>query len=119
MNAMRVVQRVGAALIALTTLSAYAQGSGVTTAAPAAAASTSVKAMRAANRQLQKKVRYVLVRTKGLNASGISVRVYNGAVTLQGWVPEQSQAALAAQTVEGVPGVASVKSELIVRPVSQ
>ncbi|NPT40325.1 BON domain-containing protein [Paraburkholderia sp. 1N] len=119
MNAMRAVRCVGGALVVLTTLSAYAQSSSVTTAAPVAPPSVSAKTMRAANRQLQKKVRYVLVRTKGLSASGISVRAYNGAVTLQGWVPDQSQAALAAQTVQGVPGVTSVKSELIVRPVSQ
>jgi hyperosmotically inducible protein len=119
MNAMRAVRYVGGALVVLTTLSAYAQSNGVTTAVPATPASVSAKAMRTASRQLQKKVRYVLVRTKGLNASGISVRAYDGAVTLQGWVPEQSQAALAAQTVQGVPGVTSVKSELIVRPISQ
>lgn len=120
MTAMRAVRYVGSALIVLMTLNAYAQSSSVAASAPIVASSSSAKkAMRAANRQLQKKVRHVLVRTKGLNASGISVRASNGVVTLQGWVPEQSQTALATQTVQGVPGVASVINQLTVRPVSQ
>jgi hyperosmotically inducible protein len=119
MKAVHVVRCVGSALIVLTTLSAYAQGGSAPAVAPAVAQSSSVKAMRAANRQLQKQVRKALTRTKGLNGSGISVQARSGVVTLQGWVPEQSQAALATQAAEGVPGVTSVKSELTVRPVGQ
>ncbi|WP_207000419.1 BON domain-containing protein [Trinickia mobilis] len=110
---------VGCALLALTTCSAIAQNGSASEMTPAATSSSSAKAMRAANRELQKKVRQALIHTKGLNASGIAVRASNGAVTLQGWVPEQSQVALAMQAANGVPGVTSVICHLTVRPVGQ
>lgn len=119
MKAVHVVQCVGSALIVLTTLSSHAQSGSAPAVAPAVAQSSSAKAMRTANHQLQRQVRKTLTRTKGLDASGISVQARSGVVTLQGWVPEQSQAALATQAAEGVPGVRSVKSELTVRPVGQ
>ncbi|MDR3101192.1 MAG: BON domain-containing protein [Paraburkholderia sp.] len=112
---------IGGALIALMAFGANAQGSGVAASAPAASATPgeSKGAARAANRLLQKEVLRALTHTKGLNASGIAVRARDGAVALQGWVPEQSQLQLALRTAQGVPGVVSVSNQLTVRPVGE
>jgi hyperosmotically inducible periplasmic protein len=117
MKSNRAARYIGGALIALMALGANAQGGGATASTPAASESKS--ATRAANRQLQKEVRRALAHTKGLNASGIAVRARDGAVTLQGWVPEQSQLQLALRTAQGVPGVVSVNNQLTIRPVGQ
>jgi hyperosmotically inducible periplasmic protein len=53
-----------------------------------------------------------LSKTKGLRAMGITVRARNGAVTLEGWVPEQAQIELAAKAAQGVSGVTSVDNAL-------
>lgn len=118
MKSVLAVRYIGSALVALTALNAYAQN-GATSASPAMAGSSSAKAIKAADRQLQKKVRGALSRTKGLSVSGVSVKARSGVVTLQGWVPEESQVALAAQVAQGVPGVTSVKNDLTVRPAGQ
>jgi hyperosmotically inducible periplasmic protein len=108
-------------LIALAALGAQAQGS-----APADSAATSAtsapaapgnppmtaKETRVANRKLQRAVINALVRTKGVSVSNITVRANNGAVTLEGAVPEQSQIELATRAAATVPGVTSVKSAL-------
>ena len=122
MKRLTAVQCAVSVLLAVTACSAMAQGSDASAAEAAASAVTtapSAKTKRAANRQLQKKIRQALLHTKGLSASGISVRARDGAVTLQGWVPDQSQVALATGAVKGVAGVTSVSSELIVRPIGQ
>ncbi|CAB3772638.1 MULTISPECIES: BON domain-containing protein [Burkholderia] len=106
-------------LLALATSSAIAQEGNLSETAHSATSSSSIKARRLANRQLQKNVRRALIHTTGIYASGIAVRASNGVVTLQGWVPEQSQIALSTQVAEGVPGVTTVISQLIVRPVNQ
>jgi hyperosmotically inducible protein len=118
MKSSRIARCLGGALIALIAFGAHAQG-GTPASAPAASAPADAKAERAANRQLQKKVRQALAHTKGLSASGIAVRARDGVVTLQGWVPTQSQTTLALRTAQGVPGVTSVINQLIVRPVGQ
>ncbi|MGF6920072.1 BON domain-containing protein [Paraburkholderia sp. 40] len=121
MRSNRAARYIGGALIALIAFGANAQGGGATASTPAASAASdqSKSATRAANRQLQKKVRRALAHTKGLNASGIAVRANDGALTLQGWVPEQSQLQLALRTAQGVPGVVSVNNQLTIRPVGQ
>ena len=77
-----------------------------------APAAMSAKDAKAANRKLQKDVIRELARTKGLVAAGITVRANDGAVILEGGVPEQAQMSLATKAAEGVPGVKSVKNML-------
>ncbi|WP_277187901.1 BON domain-containing protein [Caballeronia sp. BR00000012568055] len=102
------------ALVALISFGAYAQESDAALASsPANASSPSnAKAMKAANRALQKQVVRALSTTKGLRSSAITVRANSGAVILEGTVPEQSQTELAARAAAGVPGVTSVKNML-------
>ncbi|SIT44629.1 Transport-associated protein [Paraburkholderia ribeironis] len=119
MKSSKAVRWISGIALAIAACGALAQGGSETSAPAGATTASSAKEMRAANRALQKKVRYALAHTKGLNASGISVRAMNGAVTLQGWVPEQSQSTLAEQVTSGVAGVTSVRNLLIVRPVGQ
>ena len=111
MNQRKAFTLAGGALLVLMSIGAYAQGSD--------AASTSVrpyasdaKAVKAADRALQKNVIRALSRTKGLRATTITVRVHNGVVTLEGTVPEQSQVGLATQAAEGVEGVTTVTNTL-------
>ncbi|MGF6372897.1 hyperosmotically inducible protein [Paraburkholderia sp. RAU6.4a] len=111
---------IGGALLALTACGAIAQGnSEAHVAAPAVTASSNAKAVRREDRLLQKKVRQALARTKGISASGISVRARSGVVTLQGGVPDESQIPVATQVAKGVSGVNSVNNQLMVRPAGQ
>src|SRR5579864_2142619 len=119
MQSIQVARYIGIALVTLMALNAHAQGGSEAASTPIASAAPGASAARAANRQLQKTVRRALTRTKGLAASGIAVRARDGVVTLQGWVPEQSQVALALRTAQDVPGVTSVNNQLMVRPVGQ
>lgn len=98
-------------LIALASTGASAQASDAAS-APAAAAASDAKSARAADRALQKSVMRALSKTRGLRVSTISVRARNGVVTLEGMVPEQSQAELATKVAEGVAGVTQVKNAL-------
>ncbi|MFX1765788.1 BON domain-containing protein [Paraburkholderia sp. A1RI-2L] len=103
-------------LIALTSIGANAQdgdtASPATGPASGAGAVSDAKAAKAADRALQKAVMRALSKTKGLRVSTISVRARNGVVTLEGQVPEQSQAELATKVAEGVQGVKQVKNAL-------
>ncbi|CAB3777470.1 hypothetical protein LMG28688_00368 [Paraburkholderia caffeinitolerans] len=103
-------------LIALTSVGASAQGDAsappTTGTASGAGAVSDAKAAKAADRALQKAVMRALSKTKGLRVSTISVRARNGVVTLEGQVPEQSQAELATRVAEGVQGVTQVKNAL-------
>jgi hyperosmotically inducible periplasmic protein len=69
-------------------------------------------ASKAADRALRRHVLNALEKAQGLRASGITVRAHNGAVTLQGGVPEQAQIEQAAQVAKSVPGVTSVTNAL-------
>jgi osmotically-inducible protein OsmY len=40
------------------------------------------------------------------------VRARNGAILLEGWVPEEAQVEQATRVAQGVPGVASVQNAL-------
>ncbi|MBB5499460.1 BON domain-containing protein [Paraburkholderia sp. MM5384-R2] len=119
MKAFSAIKMISGALVVLASLNAYAQSSeAAATAAPAATAPTA-KQTRAANRALQKKVRATLARTKGLTVGNITVRAREGAVTLEGSVPEQAQIELATNAAQGVAGVTSVKSALSIRAMGQ
>ena len=112
MKKSQAIKVVSGALIVLACLNAYAQ-SGDAAVAPAAA-SSSAKETKAVNRALQKSVRRALSKTKGLSIANITVRARNGAVTLQGSVPDSRQSDLASQVAKGVAGVVSVTNALIV-----
>jgi hyperosmotically inducible periplasmic protein len=113
-----------AGLLMVATLSARAQGDASSapaatvapqtgsSAAPAATQATSPATSRAADRALRRHVLNALEKAQGLRASGITVRAHNGAVTLQGGVPEQAQIEQAAQVAKSVPGVTSVTNAL-------
>jgi hyperosmotically inducible protein len=112
--------------VLLVTLSAhvYAQSaasepaSGPTAAAKAQyqESKSQYKAAKAANRALAKKVRNALVKDMGVNANAVTVRAHDGAVVLQGSVPEASQSDRATEVAKGVAGVKSVKNALSVHP---
>jgi hyperosmotically inducible periplasmic protein len=97
---------------------AGAQGSAPqVTASGAAAASSSMqskpsKSSKAADRALTRRVLTALGRAKDLRASGITVRARDGAILLEGWVPEVAQIALATRVAQGVSGVKSVQNLL-------
>ncbi|MBC8721790.1 hyperosmotically inducible protein [Paraburkholderia sp. MM5496-R1] len=87
----------------------YAQNAPATDTASAAAA---VKAGKAANHELGRKVRHALTKTQGLDVSHIAVRARGGAVTLTGSVPTQGQIDAAGEAAKGVDGVMSVSNKL-------
>jgi hyperosmotically inducible periplasmic protein len=72
---------------------------------------------RAANRALGRKVRAALARDRNISVSNITVRAKDGAVILQGTVPEASQIQRAGDVAKGVDGVTSVRNALTIRPV--
>ncbi|MGF6963142.1 hyperosmotically inducible protein [Paraburkholderia sp. WC7.3g] len=119
MKAFSAIKMIGGALVVLASLNAYAQSSEAATSAAPAATTPSAKQTRAANRALQRKVRAALARTKGVTVGNITVRARDGAVTLEGSVPEQAQIELATNAAQGVAGVTSVKSALTIRAIGQ
>ena len=77
-------------------------------------AASSAKELRAADRALQRSVRRALAKTKGLEMINVVVRARNGAVVLEGTVPEQAQIDLATRAAQDVAGVTSVKNALTI-----
>lgn len=75
----------------------------------------SKKQMRAGDRLLAKAVRKSLTKTKGLDASGVTVLARNGKVTLDGTVPDNSQVPVAADAAASTQGVTSVDNRLVMR----
>ncbi|WP_028218775.1 BON domain-containing protein [Paraburkholderia oxyphila] len=75
------------------------------------------KSAKAANRALSRKVRAALAKDKDISVANITVRAKDGAVILQGTVPEQGQVDHATEVAKGVAGVTSVKNALTIRPV--
>lgn len=67
---------------------------------------------KAADRALRRRVLNALAKAKGLRASGITVRAHDGAVLIEGWVPEEAMIDQATQVAQSVPGVTSVKTTL-------
>ena len=76
-----------------------------------------LKQARAANRALSRKVRAALAKDKNISVANITVRAKDGAIVLQGTVPEQGQVDHATDVAKGVAGVTSVKNALTIRPV--
>jgi hyperosmotically inducible periplasmic protein len=111
--------------IALLAVGAQAQGGGASPATAAAVSAASMSgvsgatathsATRAANRKLRKAVLLRLSRTKGLDVDRIVVVAKDGAISLEGYVPENSQIDLATSAARAVPGVTDVTNRLIVR----
>ena len=128
MKAIQVFKLAAATALVAASFQVYAQDAS----APAAAAASgptataqhnvnqskaALKQARAANRALSRKVRSALARTNNLSVSNITVRAKDGAVILQGTVPEQSQIERAGNVAKGVDGVTSVRNALTIRPV--
>ncbi|CAE6798942.1 BON domain-containing protein [Paraburkholderia haematera] len=114
-----VLKLAASAMIALVSISAWSQ-SGQTSAASmgsakAASAGDDAKAAKRANRELAKQVRTAIVKEKSISAANISVRAKSGAVTLYGTVPAASQIDAAASVAKAVPGVTSVKNQIVIQ----
>ncbi|SAK94757.1 transport-associated protein [Caballeronia temeraria] len=118
MKLVTAIKTVCAALIVLATFSSQAQNGDASTASHASD-KQAAKAAKSLDRALAKKVRTALARTKGISVINISVRAREGAVMLQGSVPEQSQIDRATQVAQGVDGVKSVQNALTIRPLGQ
>ncbi|MBB3258067.1 hyperosmotically inducible protein [Paraburkholderia bannensis] len=102
------------AAAALGVHSAYAQGGSE---ASAATATPAVAASPGADRALAANVRHALkaARKQGLKSSFIRVRARDGVVTLSGVVASQSQIDMATSVAQGVSGVRSVTTRLVIR----
>lgn len=116
MNAIKVIKLASCALIVLASIHVYAQSSEAGGMAPATPMKQSAKAE---NHALSKKVRAVLVKTKGLHAENITVQAHGGTVLLDGTVPDASQVDLATKAAQGVAGVTSVNNHLSIKEIGQ
>lgn len=119
MKTIHAIKIVSGALVVLASLNAYAQASDMTaTSATVAApnAKQQAKAIKTADRALQKKVRAAIAKSNGISVANIMVRARSGAVTLEGTVPEQTQSDKAAEVAQRVEGVMSVKNALKILP---
>lgn len=105
-------------MIALTSITAWAQpgqtAAASTGSAKAASAGVDAKAAKRANRELARQVRTALAREKSIDAANISVKAKSGAVTLYGTVPAAPQIDTAAVVAKAVAGVTSVKNQIVV-----
>jgi hyperosmotically inducible periplasmic protein len=127
MKAIQAFKLAAGAMLVAASLQVYAQDAS----APEAAASAPTtaakqqyseskaqyKSAKAANRALGRKVRAALAKDKDISVANITVRAKDGAVILQGTVPEQTQIDRATEVAKGVAGVTSVKNALTIRPV--
>jgi len=113
MNGNRILKLAGAALIAVASVNAWAQGS-ESVAASTATQGTSKSAVRKANRALSKKVAQALSKG-GIDTTGVNVLAKSGAVTLAGTVTDPTQIDKAGSIAKGVSGVTSVKNVLTIR----
>jgi hyperosmotically inducible protein len=125
MKAMTTLKLAASALIVVTSIGGWSEAGAQASAAPstesamAPSGGMTAKDARKANRALSRKVRGALVKTSGISASNINVLVKNGAVTLAGSVPDQTQIDKAGEVAKGVPGVMSVKNALVVKEPGQ
>ncbi|RKE39618.1 BON domain-containing protein [Paraburkholderia sp. BL23I1N1] len=114
-----VIKLAASGMIALMSISAWAQPGGASAAstgsAKAASAGDDAKAAKRANRELARQVRTAIVKEKSINAANISVRAKSGAVTLYGTVPAASQIDAAGAVAKAVPGVTSVKNQIVIQ----
>ncbi|WP_322028500.1 BON domain-containing protein [Paraburkholderia sp. J76] len=121
MKALQVFKLAAATALVAASLHAYAQDDAASGAAAgseqqAAPSKAQTKQAKAANRALSRKVRSALARDKKIDVARITVRARDGAIVLQGSVPEQSQIQHATEVATGVQGVTSVKNALTLRP---
>jgi hyperosmotically inducible protein len=120
MNAKTILKLACCVLVASRCVSAGAQPSDASADAPTTSSATpTAKSMRIANRQLAKKVRTALSKTKGLDITSIAIRAKGGSIALSGSVPDATQIDKAGQVAQGVAGVTSVKNDLSIREVGQ
>lgn len=114
MNFIRISQSLAVAVLFAAALQVHAQGSASASSAPAAvpASAGAVVSSKSADRALRRRVLNALAKSKGLRASGITVRAKDGAVMLEGWVPEEAQIDQATRVAQAVPGVSAVKNTL-------
>ncbi|WP_322014775.1 BON domain-containing protein [Paraburkholderia sp. J12] len=129
MKAIQAFKLAAGAMLVAASLQAYAQDASAPAAATAASGPTTAakqqyneskaqyKSAKAANRALGRKVRAALAKDKDISVANITVRAKDGAVILQGTVPEQTQIDRATEVAKGVAGVTSVKNALTIRPV--
>jgi hyperosmotically inducible protein len=78
------------------------------------ATTSSRSSIRAANRQLAKRVQTALYKQKGLDSTDVHAVARGGKITLVGMTANQEQIDLAGKIAEGVSGVAAVKNNLTV-----
>ncbi|WP_322042213.1 BON domain-containing protein [Paraburkholderia sp. J67] len=124
MKAIQAFKLAAGTMLVAASLHVYAQDAASAPAAPTDAAKAQVqqsksqyKSAKAANRALSRKVRGALAKDKEISVANITVRAKDGAVILQGTVPEQGQVDRATEVAKGVAGVTSVKNALTIRPV--
>lgn len=105
--------------IAVASISAWSQGDASAGASAGTAVTASggmtAKSARQANRALRRKVYAALAKHKEIDAGDISITAKDGAVTINGTVPDASQINTVAEVAKGVEGVTSVTSKLTVR----
>ncbi|HEV3429105.1 MAG TPA: BON domain-containing protein [Paraburkholderia sp.] len=124
MKAIQAFKLAAGTMLVAASLHVYAQDAASAPAAPTDSAKAQVqqskqqyKSAKAANRALSRKVRAALAKDKDISVANITVRAKDGAVILQGTVPEQGQVDHATDVAKGVAGVTSVKNALTIRPV--
>ncbi|KHK58147.1 transporter [Burkholderia sp. A9] len=109
-----------AGIVALSSVTCYAQSATPDTPAakPAAASPRAAKkAERQENRAFAKKVRQAIVKAPGIGNAQVTVfaKAKTGEVTLAGLITDQSQDKAAVDAARQVPGVTSVTSKLELR----
>ncbi|RQZ19762.1 BON domain-containing protein [Burkholderia sp. Bp9031] len=109
-----------AGIVALTSVTCYAQSS-APDAQTAKSATTSPrsakKAERVENRAFAKKVRQAIVKAPGIGNAQVTVfaKAKTGEVTLAGMITDEAQDKAAVEAARKVPGVTSVTSKLELR----
>jgi hyperosmotically inducible periplasmic protein len=113
---------VGACVVAFSLNAAAQNGAASSTGASVSGASATVASGaatpatgRKANRALRRSVYAAISKHKEISAGNISVSAKDGAVTLNGWVPDARQIDKATEIAKGVPGVTSVTNKLSVQ----
>jgi hyperosmotically inducible periplasmic protein len=120
MNVIRFSRALALVALVSAVVQVHAQGSASASLATSASSATdavsasagAVAPSKSADRALRRRVLNALAKVKGLRASGITVRAKDGAVILEGWVPEVAQIDQATRATQAVPGVMSVKNAL-------
>jgi hyperosmotically inducible protein len=116
MKLVDLVKALGAVVCVTIACNAYSQASDTGTGGDmGASAPMSKKAMRRADRQLDKVVLKAISKAlPGVDVTTVFVHARGGDVTLSGSVPEQSQIEVAGQAAKNVQGVKSVSNKLTV-----